>query len=201
MIDPRTPPIARVTAGFSTVGMLVYMTLLGLLLAPLVTTVIRAQTGFVESQDAVETMQTARFAHLTITRQLRMAGSHPTGPSFDGIDPDPDADGVFSDVRVRSDYNPPDGDTADPAEDVTFFVSGDTMYARWGEDGSDEPYLLGVDSLAFEYFDRDGAPITDPDVVRQRAVSARVTIRSRGRTSADETERTLVGRVRLRNME
>ncbi len=57
--------------------------------------------------------------------------------------------------------------------------------------------LISVDSLAFEYFERDGTPITDPALVTSRAASARVTVRTKGEATA--TQRTLVGRVRLRN--
>jgi hypothetical protein len=102
-------------------------------------------------------------------------------------------------VRLRSDYNPPDGDIDDPGEDLTFFLRADTMFVKSGSDGAEEPFLIGVDSLAFEYFDRDGLVIVDPARIGPRAILVDVTIRARGDRHADPAERTLSGSVRLRN--
>ncbi len=183
--------------GFSTLSVMISITLLGLVLAPLLGTVLGGQRSFVKSWERAQASSSARYAHLALTRMMRISGSHPVGGIIDGIDPDPEAHGVFDNIRVRADYNPPDGDILDSGEDVTFFLRGDTMITRWGAGAPEEPYLIGVDSLAFEYFERDGTPITDPALVTSRAASARVTIRTKGETTA--TQRTLVGRVRLRN--
>lgn len=186
-------------AGFSTIGMIVAIMLLGLMLAPMLGTIVSAQRGFVASRDRARAAGSVRYAHLSLTRFMRLAGSSPLGLPLPGIDPDPDGDGVFNDVRLRSDYNPPDGDIDDPGEDLTFFLRADTMYVKLGAGDTEEPYLIGVDSLAFEYFDRDGVLIVDPSRVPTRAISANVTIRGRGDRYVDPTERTLAGLVRLRN--
>ncbi len=65
--------------------------------------------------------------------------------------------------------------------------------------GDEEPYLIGVDSLAFEYYDRNGAVITDPARVASRAISAWVMIRARGDGHGAPSIRRLEGKVRLRN--
>lgn len=186
-------------AGFSTVGMIIALVLLGLILSPMVGTVLSAQRFFVTSQTRVRVTGSARYAHLALTRSMRIAGSNPVGGFVAGVDPDPDGNGLFDDVRLRADYNPADGDIKDPGEDVTYFVRADTMYIRPDPAGEEEPYLLGVDSLAFEYFDRFGDPITDPETVTQRAISARVTLRATGETFHERTDRVLMGEVRLRN--
>lgn len=188
------------TAGFSTITAIVYLTLAGLLLTPLVATIVSAQRGFVETREEVRAAGSVRFAHLTLTRHIRMAGSHPLGPRIGGIEPDPDGDGVFDDIRILADYNPPDGDVGDPGEYLRFWVGADTLFVRSGPGEAAEPYLVGVDSLAFEYFDRDGAVITDPARVPDRAVAVQVTMRGRGRgVLANDAKLELVGRVRLRN--
>lgn len=184
--------------GFSTLGMIVALLLLGLLLSPLLGTVVSAQRGFVENRERARAAGSARYAHLALTRFMRLAGSNPVGTGVQGIDPDPLGDGQFNDVRLRADYNPPDGDTADPGEDLIFYLRMDTMFVRPGT-GDEEPYLIGVDSLAFEYYDRNGALITDPTRVSSRAIVARVMIRSRGDGHGDPSIRNLEGKVRLRN--
>ncbi len=59
--------------------------------------------------------------------------------------------------------------------------------------------MLGVDSLAFQYYDLDGALMADPDRIRRRAVSARITLRARGQSRAGDASQLLEARVRLRN--
>jgi hypothetical protein len=186
-------------SGFSTLGMIVSLMLLGLLMSPMLGTIVSAQRGFVSNRDRARAAGSVRYAHLSLTRFMRLAGSSPVGLPLPGIDPDPDGDGNFNDVRLRSDYNPPDGDIDDPGEDMIFFLRADTMFVQAGAGATEEPYLIGVDSLLFEYFDRDGVAITDPDRVPSRAISAGVTIHARGESYAKPIERVLTGRVRLRN--
>jgi type II secretory pathway pseudopilin PulG len=194
-----TVSVAGRRAGFSTIGMIVAFVLLGLLLAPMLGTILSAQRSFVASRDRARAAGSVRYAHLALTRFMRLAGSSPVGLPLPGIDPDPGGDGVFNDVRLRADYNPPDGDIDDPGEDLTFFLRADTMFVKTGTDGDEEPFLIGVDSLAFEYLDRDGSVITDPARIGPRAMTVDVTIRARGDRYADPAERTLSGLVRLRN--
>lgn len=200
MIRPAPHPVPRrdPRAGFSTINAIISLVLLSLILAPIVGTVIAGQERFVEGVDRSRTDGGARYAHLALTRLIRAAGSHPTGSPVDGIDPDPLADGVFDDIRIRADYNPADGDTDDPGEDNAFFVRGDTMFVSVNG-GDEEPYILGVDSLAFTYFDIEGVEITDPDRVRRRAVTARITIRARGEVPGSNAEQLITGLVRIRN--
>lgn len=185
-------------AGFTIVGMLVAFVILGLVMSPLIHTLLTAQEGFVRSRQRARTASSIRYAHLALTRFLRNAGTSPYSVPITGIDPDPRGDGVFDDVRIRADFNPADGDTDDLAEDLTFYVRADTMFMRSGGDGVEQPYLIGVDSLAFEYFDWNGNVITDRDRVAEHAASARVVVRGRAGPAAP-TVRTLAGLVRLRN--
>lgn len=186
-------------AGFTVVGMMVAFVVLGLVLSPLVRTLLTAQEGFVISRQRAQTAGSVRYAHLALTRFMRNAGSSPYRVPIEGIDPDPRRDGRFDDVRLRSDYNPADGDTDDLGEDLTFYVRADTLYMRSGSADLEQPYLVGVDSLAFEYYDRNGTLITDPVRVTERAASARVVVRGTVGSAENPTVRTLTGHVRLRN--
>jgi type II secretory pathway pseudopilin PulG len=184
--------------GFTLVGMMVAFVVLGLVLSPLIRTLLTAQEGFVRSRQRAQTASSVRYAHLALTRFLRNAGSSPYGVPIQGIDPDPRGDGVFDDIRLRADFNPADGDTDDPGEDVTFYVRADTMFMR-SANGVEQPYLIGVDSLAFEYFDWRGDVITNPDRVAERAASARLVVRGQAGPAAKPSIRTLAGQVRLMN--
>ncbi len=197
----RKPPsrILGPKAGFSTVGALVALVLSGLVLSQLLGMVIHSQRGFIQSNAAASAAGSARHAHLVLTRLLRMAGSDPQGVSIQGIDPDPLGHDVFDNIRLRADYNPPDGDIQDPGEDLTLWLRADTMLVQWGANAPAEPYLFGVDSLAFEYFDGTGALITEADRVATQAASIRLTVRGLGEAHDERREQLLVGRVKLRN--
>lgn len=180
--------------------MIVSLVLLGVFLSPLLGTVIGAQRGFVTSQQRARAAGNVRYAHLALTRVMRAAGSSPVAGSVQAIDPDPDGNGIFDDVRLRADFNLADGDTDDLGEDLTYFVRADTMFVRPGAAAQEQPYLIGVDSLAFDYFDRDGIPITDASrIISRGAISARITVRARSEVYDHEAERVLIGRVRFRN--
>ncbi|UCF21202.1 MAG: hypothetical protein JSU87_07395 [Gemmatimonadota bacterium] len=185
--------------GFGTLGMIIALALLGFTLVPVLGTVVTAQRGIMRSRERARAAASVRYAHLALTRLMRIAGSSPIGPHIQGLDPDPLRDGIFDDIRLRADYNPPDGDIEDPGEDLTFYLRADTMFVRAGIDGAEEPYLIGVDSLAFAYFEWDGTPITDPARVTERAVEVHVTVRASGEDRPDSPERLLTGHVRLRN--
>lgn len=176
--------------------MLVSFLLLAVLLSAVVGTIVRAQRGLVVSRERSTAVNSERHAHLMLARYFRLAGGSPTGVPVDGLDPDPDGNGNFDSVRLRADFNPPDGDTADPGEDLLFFVRGDTMLVAEAATGGEEPYLVGVRALRFEYFDRDGNPLADAGRIATRALAARVTIRSNG---PGGQERSISGDVRLRN--
>lgn len=193
-----SPQLDSRRRGFSTISALISLVLLGFIMAPIVATILAGQRGFVDSWDRSRAGESARYAHLSLTRLIRSAGSRPAGASVQAIDPDPRGDGLFDDIRIRSDYNPPDGDLDDPGEDLTFFVRGDTLVIQ-SAGGAEEPYLIGVDSLAFMYFDIDGDTITDPDRVGRRAVTAHVTVRARGEIAGASPIRVLDGIVRIRN--
>jgi len=185
-------------AGFTIVGMIVAFVVLGFVLSPLVRTLLTAQEGFVTRRQRTQTAGSVRYAHLALTRYMRNAGSSPYRVPIEGVDPDPRRDGVFDDVRLRADYNPADGDTDDPGEDLTFYVRADTMFMRSGG-GVEQPYLIGIASLAFEYYDWNGVVITDPDRVTDRAASARIVVRGRVGPADKPSARVLSGHVRLRN--
>ena len=80
--------------------------------------------GHVSQQDAAEMQQNERFAMDTLLRAVRGAGNNPAGLSFDKFDLDSDGDGQFNAMRIRSDFNPPDGALDDPEEVLIFSVTG-----------------------------------------------------------------------------
>ena len=68
---------------------------------------------------------------MALVTTLRNAEADPLGLGLGLLDADPDGSGSFDEVRITSDFNPPDGDVADALEDVRFWRSQDTLYASW----------------------------------------------------------------------
>ena len=91
----------------------------------LFTVILRDVTERVRAQESL------RVAQMTLAPLLRSAGADPLGSGLTSVDVDPDGDGVFNDLRIKSDFNPMDGDVSDILEDVHVFVSNDTLWVRW----------------------------------------------------------------------
>ncbi len=185
--------------GFSTAGAMVSLVLAGFVLAQLLGMVVASQRGLIDSNARTDAAGSARHAQLALTRLIRIAGSDPKNVGVQTVDPDPLTRGVFDNIRVWSDYNPPDGDVLDPGEDMTFWLQGDTMYVRAGANGTAEPYLFGVDSLHFRYLNRSGVELTDTAQISSKAVSVELVIRGRGEAHGEPRRQLLLGRVKLRN--
>ncbi len=186
-------------AGFSTVGALVSLVLAGLVLSQMLGMVVHSQRGLIDSNAKAKAAGSARHAYLVLSRLLRQAGSDPQGVGVQGIAPDPLGRGRFDNIRLRADFNPPDGDLADPGEDLTLWLNADTLFVTETAGGAGAPYLFGVDSLAFDYYDRAGSLITDPDSVPSQTVSVGLTVRGFSEVRDEQPRQLLVGRIALRN--
>jgi hypothetical protein len=104
--------------------------------------------------------ETIRSVESLLTRVLRTGRVDPRRLNIGRLDADPDGSGVFDDLRVRSDFNPVDGDVLDPLEDVLIRVQNDTLMVRWQALGLSEPAAYPVRSLRFHYHATDGTALT-----------------------------------------
>ena len=146
---------------------IVLMTMLTLLLGQIVQGV---QTSYTQQIALMEAQDTARTAADFLVRLTRMAGNNPR--RIAGLTPviaDPDGNGQWDSIRIQSDWNPPDGSLDDPFEDILFSTANAVLLTT--EPGDIEPvdFLEGVQSIAFNYFDKDGNPIADP-VAAERSI-------------------------------
>jgi prepilin-type N-terminal cleavage/methylation domain-containing protein len=180
-------PSTRLPArrGFTLVEMLVAMTLLSVVMGAMISVVVRVQRDYVRQRSRSDAMASLRSSELMLGRVFRTAGADPQRIGVVGIVAAPSGAGS---VRVRADFNPADGDVADPLEDVTFDLSGGDMRVRWQAGGATTPLTRPVQSLAFEYFRRDGTQITtlaNADSARRVRITITAPIRrSDGTTGA-----------------
>lgn len=155
----RTRPAARRArrGGFTLVELLVAMTLLTVVMGSLVSVITTVQRDYVRQRSRSDAMSALRGAEQMLGRVFRTAGADPRGIGVVGIVAAPSGAGS---VRIRADFNPADGDVADPLEDVQFDLSGGEMRVRWQDGGTVTPLVRPVTGLTFEYFRADGTPIT-----------------------------------------
>jgi prepilin-type N-terminal cleavage/methylation domain-containing protein len=166
---------ARAQAGFTLTELMISITLLAIIMGGITGTVLSTQRGYIRQREVARTEDALRVAELTITRILQAAGSNPlnmTGAGAPRIDP---LASPFDTLRVVADYNPVDGDVADPLEDVQVWVLSDTLFVRWQAGGAAAPVAFPVRSLTFQY-DSAGTVLTVPAAITRAATRARVTL-------------------------
>jgi prepilin-type N-terminal cleavage/methylation domain-containing protein len=148
--------------GFTLIEALMALGLLAVVGTALTSLVLRTQRDYVRQRERVQAEETIRSVESLLNRVLRTARVDPRRLNIGRLDADPDGSGVFDDLRVRSDFNPVDGDVADPLEDVLIRVENDTLRVRWQAMGATEAAAYPVRSLRFFYHATDGTALTTP---------------------------------------
>lgn len=153
-------PQIRSGAGFTLVELIVVITILSVVLAALMGVMLSIQRTYVSLRETARAQESLRTAHFVLGTIFRTAGADPQNTGLTLLDPDPQSHGTFDNVRVVSDFNPADGDVADPLEDVLVWVDTDTLFVRWQAGGADLPLAFPFIELRFEYYQTDGTLLT-----------------------------------------
>lgn len=167
---------ARARRGFTLVELMLSMLLLSVVLGAVVSVVLTMQRSYIRQRQVAGSDDALRAAESTLLTVLRSAGANPlmmTGASIPQLAADPLGHGTFDNVRAVADFNPADGDTNDPLEDVTVSVASDTMFVRWQAGGSTDAVAYGIRSLLFEYYASNGVALT---TASQASMATRVKI-------------------------
>lgn len=172
----RAPAVQlKVREGFSLVEMVVALSISSLVIATFFGTIANMQKQYRGQRDTRMAEESLRTAEQVLRTILQTAAADPmlTGGAL--LDPDPMGNTGFDDLRVKSDFNPPDGDFDDALEDVRVRVQADTMLVQWSNTGSYQPLAYPIRSITFEYFDAAGTPLTTAGTAAN-AKSVRFTI-------------------------
>lgn len=149
-------------SGFTLIEALISLGLLAVVGTGITSLVLSTQRDYVSQRERVQADETIRAVEALLTRVLRTARVDPRNLNIGRLDADPLGSGVFDNLRVRSDYNPVDGDVLDPLEDVLLRVRDDTLMVRWQAGGVMEAAAYPVRSLRFFYHATDGTPLITP---------------------------------------
>lgn len=161
--------------GFTLLEVLVVILILGIVMAGVYSVYTSQQKSFLIQEDVAEMQQNLRAAMFSMVREIRLAGCNPTGKATAGI-----VTANANSIRVTMDIsgnnpnvNPPDGDTGDPNEDLTYALvdtdgDGTTDSLVRIRPGDLVPPLVAsnIDVLNFVYLDGNGNVTTDLTQIR-----------------------------------
>jgi prepilin-type N-terminal cleavage/methylation domain-containing protein len=177
-------------AGFTLTELLITLGLLSVVLSSVVAVMLGMQRGYVRQREAARGEDALRIAETTILTIFRTAEANPrgmTGPLAPRILANPLSHATFDNVRIVSDFNPPDGDVLDMAEDVLISLAYDTLMVRWQQVSGASQIAIAypVRSLLFEYYTATGTvPLTATQIALARRVRFVLTAPRHSRTNA-----------------
>ena len=151
--------------GFTVVELLVSFTLMSVIMTALFSVIVRTQRDFTTQRQELLDQENLRVADLFIRSVLRTSGADPQRTNQALIDPDPHDTNQWDNLRVKSDFNPPNASFDDLLEDVHVRVQNDTLFVRLSASENYEPYAAPVRSLRFHWYDINGTEITDEAAV------------------------------------
>ena len=152
--------------------MLVALAIIGVVMAGIYSSYYSQQKSYVAQAEVAEMQQNLRGAMSLMAKEIRMAGCDPTGNANAGIVTASSGSITFTlDTRGTDADDPPDGDTADPNERITYTLydrNGDGVNDTLGRNtgGVNRPVAENIDALDFVYMDGNGTPTATLSNVR-----------------------------------
>lgn len=168
--------------GFTLIELLVVILMMGVVMAGIYAVYTSQQKSFVVQEDVAEMQQNLRAAMFFLVRDIRLAGCDPTGKADAGIKTaNANTISMTMDIRGKNPDDPPDGDTGDPEESVTYALidtDGDGTLDSLGRDTGAGLVAVAsnIDALNFVYLDANGN--VTADLAKIRSVQLTVVART-----------------------
>ena len=169
--------------------MIISLSIGSLLIAAFFGTITNMQRQYRTQRDQRMAEDAIRTAEQVLRTVLQGAAADPLSAGLSSISPGTLTAGKGSEIQIKSDFNPADGDVGDALEDVSVRVVSDTLMVRWTGTGTWQSLVYPVRSISFEYFDQSLTPLTTTATAAS-AVAVRFTI------SAPDNPRSTVVRSR-----
>jgi prepilin-type N-terminal cleavage/methylation domain-containing protein len=153
----------RARAGFTLLEMAIALTMVSVVVGAISVVLVGAQRELTRQRDAMKHEDTVRSVEVLLVRLLRNGRADPrsVGANVAKINLNPQARATWNNVRVRSDFNPPDGNVNGELEDVLVDHVGDTVFVRWQAVGATQRYAYPVKLFRIDAYRLDGTPVTD----------------------------------------
>jgi len=173
--------------GFTLLEVLVVILILGIVMAGVYSVYTSQQKSFLIQEDVAEMQQNLRAAMFTMVREIRLAGCNPTGTATTGL-----VTATATTISVTMDISgnnpnadPPDGDTGDANEAVTYALMDtdtdgtiDSLGRNTG--GGLQPVASNIEAMNFVYLDGNGN--VTADLTQIRSVQVTVVARTENRS-------------------
>lgn len=139
--------------GFSLAETLIVTVILTVVLGITTSLFVQGNNSYVAQRDYNDARSSAAAALDMTVRLLRSAQT---------ITPDPDGNLAADSIRIVADWNPKDGDSLDPYEDVRFTTAGGTLFKREPGDAAPVAFADRIASMTFTYRNASGTLLATP---------------------------------------
>ena len=182
--------------GFTIIELLLAVAVAGIVLAGFYSVYMSQQRSYLRQEEIAAMNQNIRSALFYMGREIRMAGLDPTGTANAGIVENlPNRIRFTEDLRGLNEDDPPNGNTEDPNEDITYTLidsdgDGDMDLVR-----NNRLIAENISSLLFDYLDGNGNIAGSLSAIRFVEVTLRAV------TADGSSDRTITSRILCRNLE
>jgi type IV pilus assembly protein PilW len=189
--------------GFTLVELLAAMVIAAIVMSAIYSVYASQQKSYMTQEQVAAMHQNLRTAMYYMEKEIRMAGCDPSGSAGAGIvTANANLIRFTEDIRGKDDTDPPDGDTGDPNEDITYSLAdgdgdGDLDLVRDTQALNviaERVIAENISSLNFTYLDADGN--TTGTLAEIRFVQISLT----AATENDGSNSTLTTRIHCRNL-
>lgn len=146
--------------GFSLLELLIVSTVMLVVLGIISGIVHSVQQNYARQRPRIEAVSNASAAMDTIVRTILTSGNNPNRIASFPSAGTPAIVPAANSIRIRADWNPADGDLADPFEDVEFSTADGILRKQERSlatpDAQPVPFLDNIESLNFTYLDVNG---------------------------------------------
>ena len=201
--------LVRKKSGFTLVELLVTLAVSSILLTLMYQVYHSQLKSHTTQQEFVEMQQNLRASLYLMERGIRMAGHGPNGGVADPAITIAQVDNIAfaMDISGGTTLEPSDGDTADPGEQMNYYLAGDLF--RNASDGNGDQTILAVDDIEdirFVYKDEDGTTLDYAALAaadeRRRIRSVEIILTAKMGTSplVNEKQMELRSEIKCRNL-
>ena len=191
--------------GFTLIEILVAMVIAAIVMTSVYSVYYSQQRSYIIQEEVAAMHQNLRAAMSIMEREIRMAGCNPTGDASNVgfLDNQTNRIQFTEDVRGKDPGDPPDGDTGDPDEDISYYLTDadgdgevdDLVRDTGGTEADIEKVIAeNIASITFSYMDANGNPTVALDNIRFVRIVVTATNNHRSKTE------TLQTRIHARNM-
>jgi type IV pilus assembly protein PilW len=155
---------SRPDRGATLAELLITLALMGVILAGVTTSFVSQRKAMAVQSQRGLLIQQAQAALELLTRELRLAGTNPTGATFTPV--------TYStaQLEIRADLNG-NGTTSDANEHLLYAYDEPNKRITRDAGGGAQPLVENIQTFTFQYLDSAGNPTTLSSAIRQLQIS------------------------------